>query len=42
VLNAEKIEGIDARLQRGRIEFRVVMNADDPCIASRLLWGCVS
>ena len=39
--NDEKIEGIDARLRRGRIEFCVVTDADDPRIASRLLRGSV-
>jgi hypothetical protein len=39
--NDEKIEGIDARLRRGRIEFCVVTDADDPRIASQLLRGNV-
>ncbi len=37
----EKIEGIDARLRRGRIEFCLVTDADDPRIASQLLRGSV-
>jgi hypothetical protein len=39
--NDEKIEGIDARLQRGGIEFCLVTDADDPRIASQLLRGRV-
>jgi hypothetical protein len=39
--NGEKIEGIDARLRRGSIEFCVVTDADDPRIASQLLRGRV-
>jgi hypothetical protein len=39
--NDEKIEGIDARLWRGGIEFCVVTDADDPRIASQLLRGNV-
>jgi hypothetical protein len=39
--NDEKIEGIDARLRRGSIEFCLVTDADDPRIASQLLRGRV-
>jgi hypothetical protein len=35
----EKIEGIDARLRRGRVEFCLVTDADDPRITSQLLRG---